>query len=129
MLNILFYFIILFLKIQADFPTVKVSILSPEWVENHPGTDELHLLWFLIYKNYPGLAGQAHPLTRWFLLVFKHGTCGSYASLNWICHLDGPFLYRLQAARSNIFPRLYDDRAVSLRGSSIDRLPLAGVIW
>ena len=32
--NILFNFIILFLKIQADFPTVKVSILSPEWVEN-----------------------------------------------------------------------------------------------
>jgi hypothetical protein len=44
MINILFYFIILFLKIQADFPTDKVSILSPEWFENQPATDELDLL-------------------------------------------------------------------------------------
>ena len=61
--NILFYFIILFLKLQLIDSTMTVGILCCEGAQNQPTIDELDLFLFSNYKNYPRLAGRAHPST------------------------------------------------------------------
>ena len=60
MINILFYFIILFIKSWLFDSTMTITSLFSESFENYPSTDELPLLWFSICKSHPGLAGRAH---------------------------------------------------------------------